>query len=86
MLNDDGRCYSFDSRGSGYGRSEGVATVVLKRLDDALRDRDPVRAVIRNSGVNSDGRTNGKCNMNVSHPDLRGGDMADLWPIQLALS
>lgn len=59
MLNDDGRCYSFDSRGSGYGRSEGVATVVLKRLNDAMRDGDPIRAVIRNSGVNSDGRTNG---------------------------
>ena len=59
MLNDDGRCYSFDSRGSGYGRSEGVATIVLKRLDDALLARDPIRAIIRNTGVNQDGKTNG---------------------------
>lgn len=59
MLNDDGKCYSFDSRGSGYGRSEGVSTIVLKRLDDALLAGDPIRAVIRNSGINQDGKTNG---------------------------
>ena len=59
MLNDDGRCYSFDSRGSGYGRAEGVSTIVLKRLDDALLAGDPIRAVIRNSGINQDGKTNG---------------------------
>ena len=59
MLNDDGRCYSFDNRGSGYGRSEGVATIILKRLDDALQAGDPIRGVIRNTGVNQDGRTNG---------------------------
>ncbi|KAF7547181.1 hypothetical protein G7Z17_g7924 [Cylindrodendrum hubeiense] len=51
--------YSFDERGSGYGRGEGVATLVLKRLDDALEDSDPIRAVIRNTGVNQDGKTNG---------------------------
>lgn len=59
MLNDDGKSYSFDERGSGYGRGEGVATLVLKRLDDALQDGDPIRAVIRNTGVNQDGKTNG---------------------------
>jgi acyl transferase domain-containing protein len=59
MLNDDGKCYSFDSRGSGYGRSEGVATIILKRLDDALAAGDPVRAIIRNTGINQDGKTNG---------------------------
>jgi len=59
MINDDGRCYAFDSRGSGYGRSEGVATIILKRLDDAIKAGDPIRAVIRNTGVNSDGKTNG---------------------------
>jgi acyl transferase domain-containing protein len=59
MVNDDGTCYSFDSRGSGYGRAEGVAALVLKRLDDAIQDKDPIRAVIRNSGINQDGKTNG---------------------------
>lgn len=59
MLNADGKSYAFDSRGSGYGRGEGVATVILKRLEDALQDSDPVRAIIRNTGVNQDGRTSG---------------------------
>lgn len=59
MLNDTGRSYPFDIRGSGYGRGEGVTTVLLKRVDDALRDGDCVRAVIRNTAVNQDGRTNG---------------------------
>ena len=59
ILNDDGRCYTFDSRGNGYGRGEGVATLVLKRLDDALSAGDNIRAVIRNTGVNQDGKTSG---------------------------
>ncbi|KAL3449661.1 hypothetical protein BJX65DRAFT_305685 [Aspergillus insuetus] len=59
MINENGRCYPFDSRGAGYGRAEGVAALVVKRLSDALRDGDSIRAVIRNSGVNQDGKTNG---------------------------
>ncbi|KAJ4176944.1 hypothetical protein NW755_014137 [Fusarium falciforme] len=63
MLNDDGKSYSFDERGDGYGREEGIATLVLKRLDDAIADGDPIRAIIRNSGINHDGKTNG-----ISYP------------------
>jgi acyl transferase domain-containing protein len=59
ILNDDGKCYTFDSRGAGYGRGEGVATVILKRLDDALAAGDNIRAVIRGTGINQDGKTNG---------------------------
>jgi acyl transferase domain-containing protein len=59
MLNDDGKCYAFDSRGKGYARSEGVSTIVLKRLSDAVRDGDPIRAIVRNTGINQDGKTNG---------------------------
>jgi acyl transferase domain-containing protein/NADPH:quinone reductase-like Zn-dependent oxidoreductase len=59
MINENGRCYPFDSRGAGYGRAEGVAALVLKRLADAVRDGDPIRAVIRNTGINQDGKTNG---------------------------
>lgn len=59
MLNAQGRSYPFDSRGSGYGRGEGITAVVVKRLADALSNGDPIRAVIRNTGVNQDGKTNG---------------------------
>lgn len=59
MLNDDGRSYAFDTRGSGYGRGEGATTVLLKRLDDALKAGDHVRAVIRATAINQDGKTNG---------------------------
>jgi acyl transferase domain-containing protein/surfactin synthase thioesterase subunit len=54
-LSRDGRCKTFDADGDGYGRGEGCGVVVLKRLSDALRDGDPVLAVIRGSGVNQDG-------------------------------
>ncbi|PSN65487.1 hypothetical protein BS50DRAFT_622687 [Corynespora cassiicola Philippines] len=58
VWNPDGKCYSFDSRGtSGYGRGEGSAVVALKMLNDAIRDGDPIRGIIRNSGVNQDGKT-----------------------------
>ncbi|KAF7860820.1 hypothetical protein EAF04_008338 [Stromatinia cepivora] len=59
VLNKDGKCYSFDSRGAGYGRGEGAAMVVLKKLDDAIRDGDHIRGIIRNSGVGQDGKTPG---------------------------
>ncbi|KAL4815104.1 hypothetical protein BDW67DRAFT_186154 [Aspergillus spinulosporus] len=57
FLSADGKCYAFDSRASGYGRGEGVATLVLKRLSDAVTAGDPIRAVIRESMVNQDGKT-----------------------------
>ncbi|KAI2467435.1 putative polyketide synthase [Annulohypoxylon bovei var. microspora] len=59
LFNGEGRSYTFDARGNGYGRAEGVGMIALKRLDDAVRDGDNIRAIIRSSGVNSDGRTNG---------------------------
>ncbi|KAB5580657.1 putative polyketide synthase [Coniochaeta sp. 2T2.1] len=59
FLGPEGKCFSFDHRASGYSRGEGVGTVVLKPLHAALRDGDPIRAVIRNSAVNQDGRTQG---------------------------
>ncbi|MCJ1309677.1 hypothetical protein MMC25_003337 [Agyrium rufum] len=59
MTNPDGKCYVFDSRGAGYARGEGVVSFVLKRLDDAVRDGDTIHAIIRNAGVNQDGKTAG---------------------------
>lgn len=51
---------SFDHRATGgFGRGEGVGCVILKPLDEAIRDGDKIRAVIRNSGINQDGKTVG---------------------------
>ncbi|KAI1473663.1 ketoacyl-synt-domain-containing protein [Daldinia eschscholtzii] len=59
FLSPDGKCYTFDARANGYGRGEGIGIVVMKRLSDAIRDNDNIRAVIRGSNVNQDGRTPG---------------------------
>ncbi|ERN40832.1 polyketide synthase module [Rubidibacter lacunae KORDI 51-2] len=57
MLAQDGRCKAFDASADGFARGEGAGVVVLKRLDDALRDRDCIYAVIKGTAVNQDGRT-----------------------------
>ena len=59
FLSPDGVSYSFDHRANGYARGEGVVVLVLKRLRDAVQDGDMIRAVIRASGSNQDGRTPG---------------------------
>lgn len=60
LLSPEGRSYAFDERAtSGYGRGEGSVAIVLKPLGLARRDGDPIRAVVRGSGINQDGRTKG---------------------------
>ncbi|MFB1479272.1 amino acid adenylation domain-containing protein [Corallococcus sp. RDP092CA] len=51
----DGHCRPFDAKGQGTVPSSGVGIVVLKRLEDALRDGDSIHAVIRGSAINNDG-------------------------------
>ncbi|PBP25422.1 hypothetical protein BUE80_DR003887 [Diplocarpon rosae] len=57
VLSSEGRCYAWDDRASGYGRGEGVSTLILKRLDAAQKDGDFIHAVIRDSGSGQDGKT-----------------------------
>ncbi len=57
FLAPDGRCKTFDANANGFGRGEGAGVLTLKRLSDALADRDRVWAVIRGSAVNQDGQS-----------------------------
>lgn len=59
FLSPEGKCFSFDHRANGYARGEGVGSLVIKRLSDAINDGDTIRSVIRGIGVNQDGRTPG---------------------------
>ena len=59
MLSVDGHCKTFDAAADGYVRGEGCGLVVLKRLSDALAAGDDIRAVIRGSAINQDGRSAG---------------------------
>ncbi|KAJ5168895.1 uncharacterized protein N7482_004489 [Penicillium canariense] len=59
VFSPSGTSKCFDASADGYGRGEAVNAVCIKLLDDAIRDGDPVRAVIRSSTVNCDGRSPG---------------------------
>ncbi|RAL06443.1 non-reducing polyketide synthase pyr2, partial [Aspergillus ibericus CBS 121593] len=59
LLSPTGRCRMWDENADGYARGEGIASVVLKRLGEAIADGDPIECIIRATGVNTDGRSMG---------------------------
>lgn len=59
FLGASGRCRSFDASGDGYGRGEGICCVLLATLDYALYIEAPIRAIIKGTRLNQDGRTQG---------------------------
>ena len=65
MLSPTGRCHAFDVAADGFVSSEGSAVVLLKRLPDALRDGDRIRAVILGTAANQDGHT-----VNIATPSV----------------
>lgn len=65
-LSDKGS-FPFDQRADGFVIGEGAGMLLLKRLDDAVRDNDNIYALIRNVGTSSDGRAKG-----ITAPDIKG--------------
>ncbi|KAL9019704.1 MAG: hypothetical protein Q9185_003042 [Variospora sp. 1 TL-2023] len=59
VLSSDGSCKSFSAEANGYARGEAITAVFITSLDRALRDGNPVRAVIRGTATNHDGKTPG---------------------------
>lgn len=55
IFSPDGHCRPFDAQAQGTYAGNGVGAVVLRRLSDALRDGDPVAAVVLGSSINNDG-------------------------------
>jgi acyl transferase domain-containing protein/NADPH:quinone reductase-like Zn-dependent oxidoreductase/NAD(P)-dependent dehydrogenase (short-subunit alcohol dehydrogenase family)/SAM-dependent methyltransferase len=59
MVSPTGKCRAFDNGADGLVVGEAVAVVALKRLDRAIADGDMIYGVIKGSGTNQDGKTNG---------------------------
>lgn len=55
ILSSDGKCRSFDEKSSGTVVGEGCGVIVLKRLENAIKDKDNIYAIIKGSSVNNDG-------------------------------
>ena len=64
----DGHCRAFDAKAKGTVIGKGVGVVVLKRLDEAIADRDCIQAVIKGSAINNDGSTK----IGFTAPAIRG--------------
>jgi acyl transferase domain-containing protein len=60
-----GRCHTFDAKADGYIKAEAANMVMIKRLDEALRDGDPIRGIIRGTATGSDGWTAGIASPNA---------------------
>nr|WP_315033459.1 SDR family NAD(P)-dependent oxidoreductase [uncultured Chryseobacterium sp.] len=59
FLSSHSRCKTFDIDAAGYVRGEGAGIIILKPLEEAIKDNDRIYATIVGTGANQDGRTNG---------------------------
>jgi acyl transferase domain-containing protein len=66
-LSPTSRSHTFDAAADGYSRAEGFGALYVKRLSDALKNNDPIRALVRGTAINANGKTGG-----ISHPSPEG--------------
>jgi len=66
FLTPSGQCKSFDRDADGYSRAEGCGIFVLKRLRDAVNDKDRIHGVIAAAEINQCGTSR-----SITHPDLK---------------
>lgn len=59
FLSNEGRCDSFGNQGNGYVPGEGVGSILLKKLSDAIADGDHIYGIIKATAINHGGKTNG---------------------------
>lgn len=57
ILSPTGSCKTFDAAADGYARGEAINAIYVKKLSSAIRNGDPIRAVIRATATNCDGKT-----------------------------
>lgn len=62
IVSPTGTCKTFDASADGYARGEAINMIYIKKLSDAVEAGDPIRAVIRATAANSDGKTTGVMN------------------------
>ncbi|KAF5679435.1 polyketide synthase [Fusarium heterosporum] len=66
-LSKTSRCHTFDASADGYARADGIGSIYIMRLSDALKSGRPIRAVIRGTAVGANGRGDG-----MTKPDSAG--------------
>ena len=67
ILSPTSTCHTFDEAADGFGRGDGITAIYLKKLSDAIANGDPVRAIIRATAINTNGRGHG-----ITHPGYLG--------------
>ncbi len=66
MLSKEGKCKTFDKEANGYVRGEGAVMILLKPVEQAIRDQDSIYAVIKGTVINHGGQAGG---LTVPNPE-----------------